>query len=349
LDLVYNIPQLLIGLVAAAFSWRADLHVRARQPLVLAAGSAAALPVLLKMDFFHLLRLWSFAVFVHLPLLLAIAGWTLGRGSRRARALCWAGSATLWLAATYAFAIEPARLEVTRFELDHAGVARNVRIAVVADLQTDRIGAHERRALEAVMAARPDIILMPGDFIQARAEERPRLARELRALLVEIGFDAPLGVYAVRGNCDPPGWAGIFDDTVVRVLDETTRLPLDGLTITGLGLGASFDPRLRLARAPGDETFNVVFGHAPEFALGDVQADLLVAGHTHGGQVRLPFWGPLITFSQVPRSWAAGLTRLSGDRTLVVSRGVGMERFHAPRLRFLCRPQIVLIDVGRAG
>ena len=91
--------------------------------------------------------------------------------------------------------------------------------------------------------------------------------------------------------------------------------------------------------------FHVVFGHGPDFALGAVDADLLVAGHTHGGQVRLPIIGPLLTYSTIPRAWAAGVTALSGGRTLVVSRGVGMERAHAPRLRFRCKPEIVIIDV----
>jgi predicted MPP superfamily phosphohydrolase len=86
-------------------------------------------------------------------------------------------------------------------------------------------------------------------------------------------------------------------------------------------------------------------GHRPDFALGEVDSDLLVAGHTHGGQVRLPFFGPVMTLSNVPRSWAAGVTKLPGNRTLVVSRGIGMERGGAPELRFLCRPELVVLTI----
>ena len=52
-----------------------------------------------------------------------------------------------------------------------------------------------------------------------------------------------------------------------------------------------------------------------------------------------------MTFSRVPRSWAAGVTDLGRGRTLVVSRGTGLERGRAPRMRFLCRPEIVVLDV----
>jgi uncharacterized protein len=88
-----------------------------------------------------------------------------------------------------------------------------------------------------------------------------------------------------------------------------------------------------------------VLGHCPQFAMGNVEADLLLAGHTHGGQVRLPWIGPLTTGCAVPRSWAAGLTELPGGRKLIVSRGTGMERGCAPRIRFLCRPELVVIDL----
>ena len=83
----------------------------------------------------------------------------------------------------------------------------------------------------------------------------------------------------------------------------------------------------------------------PNFALGEIPADLLVAGHTHGGQVRLPWIGPMITHSRIPHAWAAGLTELPGGGKLLVSRGIGMERGFAPPMRFLCRPELMVIDL----
>jgi len=61
--------------------------------------------------------------------------------------------------------------------------------------------------------------------------------------------------------------------------------------------------------------------------------------------VQLPFIGPLMTLTAVPRAWASGVTTIAPGKTLVVSRGIGMERGHAPRLRFLCRPEVVVIDL----
>jgi len=88
-----------------------------------------------------------------------------------------------------------------------------------------------------------------------------------------------------------------------------------------------------------------VLGHVPNFALGGGGADLLIAGHTHGGQIRLPLLGPIIVNCQVPRRWACGLSELPGGAKLLVSRGIGMERGFAPRLRFLCHPELVVIDL----
>ena len=114
------------------------------------------------------------------------------------------------------------------------------------------------------------------------------------------------------------------------------------ITVTSLSVA---DSRFG-ARLEDVEGLHIVFGHAPDFALHDVaDADVLIAGHTHGGQVRLPFVGPLITLSRVPRAWAAGQTELPGGAQLFVSRGIGMERGHAPRLRFLCRPELMIIDL----
>jgi hypothetical protein len=81
-------------------------------------------------------------------------------------------------------------------------------------------------------------------------------------------------------------------------------------------------------------------------ALARPAVDAIVAGHTHGGQVQIPGFGPLITLTEVPRSWAAGLTELPWGGWLFVSRGVGMERAAAPRLRFWCPPEVALLTFG---
>ncbi|HEU4339822.1 MAG TPA: metallophosphoesterase, partial [Planctomycetota bacterium] len=225
-----------------------------------------------------------------------------------------------------------------------AKVKRPLKIAIIADIQTDEIGDYERRALELAKAENPDLVLFAGDYLQEHDDARRKvLIRDLRVLLKECGFK--FGV-AVEGNCDYDDWPEIFEGTGVELTRETREYRHGDVQITALSLMDS--EYANQAKIGPSERFHIVLGHIPNFAEGNVQADLLVAGHTHGGQVRLPGIGPLITLSRIPRSWAAGLTEL-GDRTLIVSRGIGMERGPAPRLRFLCRPELVIVDVVPGG
>jgi predicted MPP superfamily phosphohydrolase len=97
--------------------------------------------------------------------------------------------------------------------------------------------------------------------------------------------------------------------------------------------------------------YPIIMGHAPDFmqsVLRDgLQADaLMVAGHTHGGQVQVPGFGPLITLSGVPRWLAGGGVFRHGETWLCCSRGIGMERSSAPRIRFWCRPQLLLLELA---
>jgi predicted MPP superfamily phosphohydrolase len=73
--------------------------------------------------------------------------------------------------------------------------------------------------------------------------------------------------------------------------------------------------------------------------------DLVVAGHTHGGQVQLPLFGPAITLTGVPRHVAAGGQHEINGNLIYVSRGVGIERGQAPRLRFMCPPEIAILEL----
>jgi uncharacterized protein len=75
------------------------------------------------------------------------------------------------------------------------------------------------------------------------------------------------------------------------------------------------------------------------------EVDLLLAGHTHGGQIRIPGLGPLVTFANIKRKSAAGLSRLNGGGYMYVNRGLGMEGGKAPRIRLFCRPEVSVITV----
>jgi predicted MPP superfamily phosphohydrolase len=296
---------------------------------------------------FTFLGLVAWGVFVHLTVLLIGGAVVLWQESRVLSRLLVLGALGSMLFSAYAFGIEPSWLEVTRYRIHSPKLTRPYRIVVLADLQTDEIGGFEARVIRAVAAEEPDILILPGDFLHIDGDAPYlELSRELNALLREEGLEASLGIYASRGNVDHDSWPRIFDGLDVHAFTESGHVEVAGLHLSALDLEDSFDPRTSI---PAREGFHVVFGHGPDYALGDVQADLLLAGHTHGGQVRIPGFGPPLTLSRVPRAWAAGRTELPGGRTLIVSRGIGMERGYAPRIRFLCRPELVVIDLLPAG
>ncbi len=294
---------------------------------------------------FGKLQLLAWTVFLQLPLFLSgvvLLVW------RRARLVAWGSLALivlLGLITIDAFLIEPRWLEVSHITLTTAKVQEPFRIVVLADIQTDRPGAYEERALRLAMAEQPDLVLLAGDYIHLgrRSRSYAEEGQTLNAIMRSVGLNAPLGVYAVQGNVDESGaWPAIFAGLPVTTFEASTRVDAGPLVLTALGMWDAFDAQKVVAP---ESKFHVVLGHSPNFSLGQVDADLLIAGHTHGGQVQLPFIGPLMTLTVVPRAWASGVTTIAPEKTLVVSRGIGMERANAPRLRFLCRPEIVVIDV----
>lgn len=123
---------------------------------------------------------------------------------------------------------------------------------------------------------------------------------------------------------------------------------LDGLAVELVGLDDAHigwhDLRVVPREAP--ERFGIAVMHSPDSAPETAACgyDLLVAGHTHGGQVRLPLVGALVTNSSMPRRLVSGLIRMNGA-ILHTSPGMGQSKF-AP-FRFFCRPEATLLELGR--
>jgi hypothetical protein len=357
-------------LLGAAVLWRAPGASTARlrrELLVLGAfgiGYAVvtgATTIVVFRNVFAVFRIWSHVLFwVLAPLALARGAILLRRrrGSAAGAATLVALGLSLAGVHVYATAVEPFRLEVRRHRVPvDAELVEPVRIAILADLQTDRIGAFEQVVFARLDAERPDLVLLPGDWLQVPdessfAREQPRLA----ALFEGLGHSPRLGIWAVDGDIETA--ARELAGTPARVLhDEIVPLPGEpALQVIGLSRPASRRPLDSHIRAAIDSFagFSIVFGHAPDFALPAIDGRdrpraLLVAGHTHGGQVVIPGFGPPFTLTSIPRTFAAGGLFELGATTLCVSRGVGMERGYAPRVRFLCRPELVVIELVPRG
>jgi len=131
---------------------------------------------------------------------------------------------------------------------------------------------------------------------------------------------------------------------------ENVRLGvcLDGLDVELLGLDDPHISRQDLRVAPRERSrdFGFAVAHspdpAPELALG---YDFMLSGHTHGGQVRLPIVGALVTNSDMPRRLVSGLARM-GRMHMHISPGLGTSKY-AP-FRFLCRPEATVLELRRA-
>jgi len=307
------------------------------------------------------LRLSGQALFAEGVLVFAFLAFRHARALRLLRAGAL-GLAALGLLAVYvrAYRVEPQMLRVRHHVLDQpgAGAGGELRILHLTDIQTPTIGEHERRALEAGLASHPDLIVLTGDYVQNELgrDTQDQAMADLRALIARLGFAAPLGVFATNGDAGPQ-CDEVFEGTAVRCLvDESAAVALPGggtLSITGLSRrrGRERDPEVlgALLRAAPRADARIVISHAPDFvdALPE-PVDLVLAGHTHGGQVVLPLIGPPRTASRLPRLYAGGLHDFAGT-PLHVSRGVGMERGFAPPLRFLCPPEICVLDVHLRG
>lgn len=300
---------------------------------------------------------WCWFVFAVAPVAVEIAIRRV-RGSLAlsvpARA-CLAIGLLIWPCAAYARFLEPFRLVVERAEipLRDEAVARPLKIGVLADLQTDRVTAYERHVVDVLLAEEPDVVLLPGDLFHGIDRDFDAVLPELNALLARI--DAPYGAFFVTGDVDPPRYVSrLLSGTRIRQVDnEVVEVDIEGarLVIAGLCAAKSLEnarrAASRFAAVGKDADYRVAFAHHPDQigVLGDAEFDVYVCGHTHGGQIVFPFFGPPITLTSLPRSIAAGGLHEFRGRRIYVSRGAGLERTQAPRIRFLCPPEVSILTL----
>lgn len=201
----------------------------------------------------------------------------------------------------------------------------------------------------------PHVVVHTGDLVSIRSRI-PEAARWLG----ELGRGAPCGTYCVFGNHDvirdPELLTHLLKETGCRRLsNEAVRIEYgDG----GLNLVGTEEPWVRVddwnaltASDPSDpvpsHSWTLGLAHTPDSALRLMSsgADLVLCGHTHGGQIRLPVVGPLVVPSKHGRAYDWGLFRKKGSWLLITS-GLGS---YVPPGRLGCPPEAVLITLKAAG
>jgi predicted MPP superfamily phosphohydrolase len=230
--------------------------------------------------------------------------------------------------------------------------AAPVRAVLIADLHVagpDMPPARLARIVAQVNALRPDLVLIAGDFISdKRTSTRHYAQAEAAAPLA--GLRARLGVVAVLGNHDhwrdPAGARAALAAAHVRLLDNDAA-QLGPLAVGGLDDAFTrhedLAATLHAMRAlPGAR---ILLSHSPDpFSRLPRDVGLMLAGHTHCGQVRLPLLGAVKTMSAYGQRYACGLIREQG-RTLIVTAGLGTSGLP---LRLGAVPDLWLVRLGPA-
>ena len=250
--------------------------------------------------------------------------------------------------------LEARSLRVTRIAFASADVPPafdGLRVAFVSDIHYGSFvsRARVRETVDRVNALRPDLIVLGGDYIYRKTS-----GSDIGPVFAELArLRAPLGVYGVLGNHDlallEVNVAPVMKAAGVRELyDSGVWLRRGGDRLRLAGLSGVLPDSTLPPPAVGDATpedFVLLVSHSPDVteSLGGTPIDLVLAGHTHGGQITVfGLWSPLIP-SRYGNKYRVGMVT-SGPVPVYVTTGVGT--IVAP-LRFFARPEVVLLTLRR--
>lgn len=245
---------------------------------------------------------------------------------------------------------EATALEVHRYTVEIDGLPeelRGYRIAHLTDFHRHKHlnAAYFRAAVEATNALAPDVILLGGDYIT----KRPFIG-EIADMLANLR--APDGVLAIRGNHDYWTRPGAVASQLARagarlLVNEAVRIERGSAALRVVGIEDPYIPlgpreQRRLLAEAAQAAVTIALVHTPEvFSLAaSLGADVAFAGHTHGGQVRLPLIGTTLAGCPCGPGFAHGSNRIGAMRTFTAN---GLGAFFP--FRFRCRPALLLVEI----
>jgi uncharacterized protein len=267
----------------------------------------------------------------------------------------------------WAFFIEPRWYRLRKVTISgQKKLNKSITILHLSDIHFVKNEGHKRPFFQKLSMLNPDLIFLTGDIIDndEGIETAARVMSGLRArygtfmvlgnhdyydyhVFDNIRYHLGLGKTTVHRNNVPHFVSEMKRVGVQTLVNESVKLQVHG---TDVLIGGTDDPVTqkvdfeKALHGLSPTTFNILLIHHLDgiLKLSHKGVDLAFAGHTHGGQIRLPIIGPLVTETKLGRRFVEGLHDYNGT-TVFISRGMGAGRILIPRLA--CRPEAIWIEV----
>lgn len=250
----------------------------------------------------------------------------------------------------YGYLKEPANLHIVQKKVKTGKNIKAFSFAHISDLHIEKISVREEKILEYLNENPPDCIFLTGDYLNTSYRQDRDSVRALKKFICSLPNKSE--VFATMGtpSVDNPEVIRktLMECRVTVLRDQVVQLKTssnDIICLAGLDCSHRTELDWRVLESLNgnlkNKNYNILLYHSPELAdfIHSLAIDLYLCGHTHGGQVRLPFYGAVLTSSLSGKKYERGEYQL-GDGRLYVSSGVGFEGYWAPRLRLFCPPEM---------
>lgn len=250
----------------------------------------------------------------------------------------------LFILFVWSFLIEPNCLIVKNITIENKNLS-GLKIAVAGDFHLKKHDEWRlKKAVKLLNQADADIILLVGDYVNGISRLQTLSFDKITANLSQL--TAKNGVYAIIGNhdiwLDENKVKNALIDAKITVLDnENKKININGKNYTLAGTNDFTESKADLPKTlKNAENPIILMTHNPDiFELVPSNVDVTISGHTHGGQVVLPFIGALVVPSAYENRYASGLV-VENNRTIFITKGIGTSILP---VRFNCLPEIVVI------
>ena len=286
-------------------------------------------------------------------------------------ALCLAGLAAVFLTVAYGSFIEPQIIKINRQDIYLSNEAKPIKIALISDFHAgvNKKGSFFNRAYGLVEKENPDLVLIAGDVVDISADQTKYLGaigdlgKKFRTFAVLGNHDAGDGTGYDNFSLNPEKIRQIINylkNQNIKVLENIgEKITIAGREIYLGGIKDCYtnkeDVAAAFAGAPKSDVLNplkgapkdiprILLAHEPDiiYEAEKNQIDLTLAAHTHGGQIRLPFYGMVSEpFTELGRYFDKGLFRF-GNTQLFITSGLGET---GARARLFNPPEIVILNI----